>query len=82
MAGFQRAGYYDRNQRQSPALIRARRPYLIKNAILGASISAFTIAIYAYTLSVVGQDEFEDVKVPDVAPKSTGAASSQQGAKK
>ncbi|KAK3953168.1 hypothetical protein QBC32DRAFT_126599 [Pseudoneurospora amorphoporcata] len=59
------SGYYDRNYRQSAALIRARRPYIFKNAVLGASITAFTLAVYAYTLNVVGQDEFEDVRVPE-----------------
>ncbi|KAK4129238.1 hypothetical protein N657DRAFT_676896 [Parathielavia appendiculata] len=66
--GFQPSTYYDRN-RQSPALIRARRPYLVKNAITGLAISAFAIGIYAYTLHAIGQDEFEDVKVPDVPAK-------------
>ncbi|KAL2016944.1 hypothetical protein VTK56DRAFT_2820 [Thermocarpiscus australiensis] len=75
MAGLQRSSYYDSRYRQSPALIRARRPYLVKNAITGLGISAFAIAIYAYTLHAIGQDEFEDVKVPDVpvAPASTSA---------
>ncbi|KAK3341241.1 hypothetical protein B0T25DRAFT_573644 [Lasiosphaeria hispida] len=72
MAGLH-STYYDRNRRQSPALIRARRPYLVKNTLLGASILALTVGIYAYTISVVGQDEFEDVKVPDVSVRSTQA---------
>ncbi|KAH9887861.1 hypothetical protein F4778DRAFT_786228 [Xylariomycetidae sp. FL2044] len=65
MAGFGSSSYYDRWNRQSPALIRARRPYLVKNAVLGAGISAFAIGIYVYTIKAIGQDEFEDVKVPD-----------------
>ncbi|KAK0617947.1 hypothetical protein B0T17DRAFT_536329 [Bombardia bombarda] len=77
MAGVHRPGYYDRQQRQSAALIRARRPYLVKNALLGAGISLFTLGIYAYTLNIVGQDEFEDVKVPD-----TPAAAATAGQKK
>ncbi|KAK1755191.1 cytochrome c oxidase assembly factor 3, mitochondrial [Echria macrotheca] len=64
MAGMQRDSYYRQN-RHSPALIRARRPYLFRNAVLGISITAFALGIYAYTISVVGQDEFADVKVPD-----------------
>jgi hypothetical protein len=43
-ARFQPSTYYDRH-RQSPALIRARRPYLVKNAVVGLSISAFAIGI-------------------------------------
>ncbi|KAK4153299.1 hypothetical protein C8A00DRAFT_33994 [Chaetomidium leptoderma] len=68
---LQRSTYYDSRSRQSPALLRARRPYLVKNAIAGVAISAFAIGIYAYTLHAIGQDEFEDVKVPDVPVKPT-----------
>jgi len=46
-------------------LIRARRPYLVKNILTGASIFAFAIGVYAFTIRAVAQDEFEDVKVPD-----------------
>ncbi|KAI0889248.1 uncharacterized protein GGS22DRAFT_184824 [Annulohypoxylon maeteangense] len=63
-AGLGSSSYYDRRQRQSPALIRARRPYLFKNAVLGSAVAAFAVGVYVYTISVVGQDEFEDVKVP------------------
>ncbi|KAK4100633.1 hypothetical protein N658DRAFT_524508 [Parathielavia hyrcaniae] len=66
--GFRPSTYYDRN-RQSPALIRARRPYLVRNAVTGLAASAFAIGIYAYTLTAIGQDEFEDVKIPDVPAK-------------
>ncbi|KAH6853481.1 hypothetical protein B0I37DRAFT_409643 [Chaetomium sp. MPI-CAGE-AT-0009] len=72
-----RSSYYDNRNRQSAALIRARRPYLVKNAVVGLSISAFAIGIWAYTISAIGQDEFEDVKVPDVPVKPTS-----QGANK
>ncbi|ORY62222.1 uncharacterized protein BCR38DRAFT_486493 [Pseudomassariella vexata] len=62
--GYGSSSYYASN-RQSPALIRARRPYLFKNAVLGTGIAMFAIGIYAYTIRAIGQDEFEDVKVPD-----------------
>ncbi|TLS29309.1 hypothetical protein PpBr36_00148 [Pyricularia pennisetigena] len=65
MAGFQGEGYYDRRYRQNPALVRARRPYLFKNAVAGIALAAFTAGIYAYTIHAIGQDEFEDVKVPE-----------------
>ncbi|KAI9897527.1 hypothetical protein N3K66_007383 [Trichothecium roseum] len=61
--------YYDRRHRQGPALIRARRPYLFKNAITGLGLGAVVGAIYYYTLQAVGQDDFEDVKVPDAPHK-------------
>ncbi|GAB1310163.1 Cytochrome c oxidase assembly factor 3 [Madurella fahalii] len=76
MAGFQQSTYYDRRHRQSPALIRARRPYLVKNAVLGLTLATISAGIYAYTLNAIGQDEFEDVKVPD-APVRTSPASAQ-----
>ncbi|KAI1852360.1 hypothetical protein JX266_002538 [Neoarthrinium moseri] len=58
------ASYYNKNA-HSPALVRARRPYLFKNAVVGAGIAAFAIGVYVYTIKAIGQDEFADVKVPD-----------------
>ncbi|KAI0844114.1 hypothetical protein F5Y00DRAFT_266903 [Daldinia vernicosa] len=63
-AGFGSSSYYDRRFRQSPALIRARRPYLFKNVLVGSATAAIAIGVYVYTINVIGQDEFEDVKVP------------------
>ncbi|KAH7273978.1 hypothetical protein FSOLCH5_001144 [Fusarium solani] len=57
--------YYDRRLRQGPALVRARRPYLFKNAVTGLGLLTVVGTIYYYTLNAVGQDNFEDVKVPD-----------------
>ncbi|CRK35410.1 hypothetical protein BN1708_006729 [Verticillium longisporum] len=68
MAGTQRSSYYDRHLRQGPALIRARKPYIIKNAVLGLGLWTIAGGVYWYTLKAVGQDDFEDVKVPD-APR-------------
>ncbi|OHE92309.1 hypothetical protein CORC01_12371 [Colletotrichum orchidophilum] len=64
----QKSSYYDRNLRQGPALIRARKPYLTKNLAVGTGLWCFVGAVYWYTIKAVGQDEFEDVKVPD-APR-------------
>ncbi|KAK3180354.1 hypothetical protein K4F52_008325 [Lecanicillium sp. MT-2017a] len=63
--------YYDRRLRQGPALIRARRPYLFKNAVTGLGLLGLVGGIYYYTLRAVGQDDFEDVKVPEVPRKPT-----------
>jgi len=71
MAGAQ-STYYDRRHRQGQALIRARRPYLFKNAVTGLGLILFAGGIYGYTLSKVGQDDFEDVKVPDT-PRAPAA---------
>ncbi|KAF7880576.1 uncharacterized protein EAF02_007422 [Botrytis sinoallii] len=54
-----KSSYYDKNYKQSAALIRARRPYLVKNALTGVGIAAFALGVLA-----VSQDDFEDVKVP------------------
>ncbi|KNA94778.1 hypothetical protein FOXG_17917, partial [Fusarium oxysporum f. sp. lycopersici 4287] len=42
--------YYDRRLRQGPALVRARRPYLVKNAVTGLGLLAVVGSIYWYTL--------------------------------
>ncbi|KEZ44252.1 hypothetical protein SAPIO_CDS3197 [Scedosporium apiospermum] len=65
MAGIPKASYYDRNLRQGPALLRARRPYLVKNALTGLGLFAVVSGVYWWTITAVGQDNFEDVKVPD-----------------
>lgn len=44
---FQPSTYYDRRYRQSPALIRARRPYLVKNAVLGLALASLSVGICA-----------------------------------
>ncbi|PVH99518.1 hypothetical protein DM02DRAFT_528916, partial [Periconia macrospinosa] len=56
--------YYDERMRANPALLRARAPYLVKNTITGTAICALVIGIYAYTINVISQDEFDDVVVP------------------
>ncbi|KAG9234340.1 hypothetical protein BJ875DRAFT_16475 [Amylocarpus encephaloides] len=71
-----RSSYYDEHYKQSAALIRARRPYLIKNAITGIGLFGFCIGVYAFTIRAVSQDEFEDVKVPDAVQQSPRAGAS------
>ncbi|KAH9879093.1 hypothetical protein J1614_002528, partial [Plenodomus biglobosus] len=61
-----RSTYYDDRMRASPALLRARAPYLIKNTITGFAICTLVIGIYTYTIKAISQDEFEDVVVPEV----------------
>ncbi|RDW84358.1 hypothetical protein BP6252_01948 [Coleophoma cylindrospora] len=74
MAVLPRSSYYDKHYKQSAALIRARRPYLIKNTLTGAGIFAFAIGVYAFTIRAVSQDEFEDVKVPDAPAPAPASA--------
>ncbi|KAI1268940.1 hypothetical protein F5Y18DRAFT_423171 [Xylariaceae sp. FL1019] len=66
--GFGNSSYYA-SSRQSPALIRARKPYIFKNAVVGAITAGFAIGVYVYTIRAIGQDEFADVKVPDAPVK-------------
>ncbi|KAI5297727.1 hypothetical protein KEM55_004314 [Ascosphaera atra] len=64
MAVF-RSSYYTKDYRAGPALLRARRPYLVKNAVTGIGLFAMCISIYAFTINSVGQDDFSDVKIPE-----------------
>ncbi|MCJ1408977.1 hypothetical protein MMC19_003054 [Ptychographa xylographoides] len=70
MAVIPRSSYYDKNYRQTAALIRARQPYLIKNIITGTAIFGFAIGVYAFTINAVAQDDFSDVQVPDAPSQS------------
>lgn len=45
----------------SPGLKRAREPYRVKNAILGLALGAFAVGVWAYSISAVKQDLFDDV---------------------
>jgi hypothetical protein len=45
-SGYGNSSYYNKNA-HSPALIRARRPYLLKNALVGSGIAAFAIGVCA-----------------------------------
>ncbi|KAJ5628295.1 hypothetical protein N7490_010523 [Penicillium lividum] len=67
--GIFNSTYYGKDYRAGAALLRARRPYLFKNAFTGFGLVVFTIGVYAYTISAVGQEEFSDVKVPDAPAK-------------
>ncbi|PYH72361.1 uncharacterized protein BO88DRAFT_402592 [Aspergillus vadensis CBS 113365] len=68
-AGIFNSTYYGKDYRAGAALLRARRPYLFKNAFTGLALVSFTISVYAYTIRAVGQDEFSDVKIPDEPAK-------------
>ncbi|KAI5277177.1 hypothetical protein KEM52_004997 [Ascosphaera acerosa] len=74
-----RSTYYERDFRAGPALLRARRPYLVKNAVTGFGLFAFCIGVYAYTIKAVGEDDFSDVVVPDApAPAKAAAAAAEK----
>jgi hypothetical protein len=50
-----------RPQGISPALKRARQPYVVRNAITGALIASFAVGVWAYSISAVKQDNFDDI---------------------
>lgn len=62
----------------SPGLQRAREPYRVKNAILGLALGAFAAGVWAYSISAVKQDVFDDVDEEvaalSVGPKGKNAA--------
>ncbi|KAI9750771.1 MAG: hypothetical protein M1815_001582 [Lichina confinis] len=62
---FQRSSYYNEDNRTGLSLLRARRPFLVKNAITGLSLFGMCVGIYAWTIHAIAQDDFEDVPIPD-----------------
>lgn len=58
----------------SPGLRRAREPYRVKNAILGISLAAFAVGVWAYSIRAVKQDVFDDLD-EEVAALSAGSKS-------
>ncbi|BCR90788.1 uncharacterized protein ACHE_60674A [Aspergillus chevalieri] len=64
-AGIFNSTYYGKDYRAGAALLRARRPYLVKNAVTGLALCGITVGVYVYTLRAVGQEDFSDVQVPD-----------------
>jgi len=45
----------------SPGLQRAREPFRIRNAVTGTLLLSFAVGIWAYSISAVKQDVFDDV---------------------
>jgi len=45
----------------SAGLRRAREPYRVKNMLVGGGLAAFAVGIWAYSISAVKQDVFDDV---------------------
>ncbi|KAF8638522.1 hypothetical protein AX17_002065 [Amanita inopinata Kibby_2008] len=45
----------------SPGLLRAREPYRFRNALTGLGLGICAVAIWAYSISAVKQDVFDDI---------------------
>lgn len=65
------ASYHPGGYGVSEGLKRARRPFLVKNALTGGAIMAFCTGVYFYSISKVKQDDFADLA--DVRAPGTGA---------
>ncbi|OUT22333.1 hypothetical protein CAS74_002049 [Pichia kudriavzevii] len=58
-------GYYEpHTYRMSPAMLRARQPYFVKNMIGLAVLVAIPVGIYMYTYNFLNQDDFDDIPIP------------------
>ncbi|EAU84457.1 hypothetical protein CC1G_01453 [Coprinopsis cinerea okayama7 len=65
----------------SPGLKRAREPYRIRNAIVGLGLGAFAAGVWAYSISAVKQDVFDDVDEEAQALQSQSQSSTTQHVK-
>lgn len=64
-------GYYQQHTyRMSPAMLRARQPYFVKNMIGLAVLLAVPFGIYTYTFNFLNQDEFDDIPIPPLDDKT------------
>lgn len=55
------ASYRPYNQLMSPGLQRAREPFRVRNAVTGTLLLAFAAGVWAYSVSAVKQDVFDDI---------------------
>jgi hypothetical protein len=53
----------------------------VKNAITGICIFSFAVGVFAFTLRAVGQENFEDVVVPDAPMVADGEDKRTRGEK-
>jgi len=45
----------------SPGLIRARKIFLLPNALTGVGLGLFTVTVWAYSINAVKQENFDDI---------------------
>ncbi|KAJ7034152.1 hypothetical protein C8F04DRAFT_582547 [Mycena alexandri] len=55
-----RASYW-KNGRMSPGLLRARRQYRMKNALVGGTVLTFVVGVFWYSMAAVKQEVFDDM---------------------
>jgi cytochrome c oxidase assembly factor 3 len=62
----------------SPGLKRAREPFRVRNALTGLALGAFAVGIWAYSISAVKQDVFDDVDAEVMVQKQQQQLQQQQ----
>ncbi|KAG6861973.1 hypothetical protein C0995_009157 [Termitomyces sp. Mi166 len=67
------ASYRPKAGVMSAGLKRARAPYRVRNAITGLALGAFAVGVWAYSISAVKQDVFDDVDEEARVMAQTGA---------
>ncbi|KIJ37343.1 hypothetical protein M422DRAFT_33702 [Sphaerobolus stellatus SS14] len=60
-ASSQRSTYRPNGYGMSPGLIRARRKFFLSNVLTGSAVAAFAVGVWAYSISAVKQDTFDDI---------------------
>lgn len=51
----------------SPALLRVRAPYFVRNTIALIVATSIPLGVYCYTINVLSKDEFSDIPIPPIA---------------
>ncbi|KAF8897872.1 hypothetical protein BD779DRAFT_1465954 [Infundibulicybe gibba] len=67
--------YRPKSGLMSPGLKRAREPYRVRNALTGLGLAAFAVGIWAYSISAVKQDVFDDIDEEARAMARSGVSS-------
>ncbi|EED16067.1 conserved hypothetical protein [Talaromyces stipitatus ATCC 10500] len=70
-SGIFNSSYYGKDYRAGAALLRARRPYLVRNTLTGLGLCGFVVGVYVFTIRAVGQEDFSDVVVPPAPATAT-----------
>lgn len=51
----------------TPAALRARKPFMVKNALTALGFFGFAAGVYFYSLNALVQDDFADVPIPPIS---------------
>ncbi|KAF8489111.1 hypothetical protein JB92DRAFT_3129614 [Gautieria morchelliformis] len=60
-SSYRPKGYVGNLSGMSASLLRARRPFFLRNMVTGIAVASFAIGVWAYSISAVKQDVFDDV---------------------